>query len=77
VPGNPIHKFKVLNPQSTKYENKHFDVTWKEEKVKIHRFFTWISKNAAFGSNFPRMKCQVANKQVFGKVCNYEPAQLD
>ena len=30
VPGSPIHKFSVLELQSSKYENKHFDVTWRE-----------------------------------------------
>ena len=43
VPGNPIHKFKVLST-STNYENKNFDVTWKEQKIKNHKFFKWISK---------------------------------
>lgn len=41
VPGSPIHKFSVLNVQSTKYENKDFDVTWREQKIKRHGFFNW------------------------------------
>lgn len=30
VPGSPIHKFSVVEKQSSKYENKHFDVSWRE-----------------------------------------------
>lgn len=39
VPGSPEHTFSVTNIQSAKYENKDFDVAWKEVKVKKHKFF--------------------------------------
>jgi len=39
VAASPNHKFSVTNIKASNYENKDFDVTWKEARVKKHKFF--------------------------------------
>lgn len=77
VPGNKIHTYSVLNVKTANYTEPDFNVTWKDKRIKNHPFFAAVGRRADFRKSFIRMRCRIASKGDFGKICNYKPEQID
>ena len=77
VQGSIDHTFTVLNKKTENYNENDFYIQWHDKRVKNHPFFKWVGENANLDSAMATMNCKQGGKTDFGRVCNYEAAQVD
>lgn len=70
---NKAHTYSVLNVKTANYTETDFNVTWRDIRIKNHPFFAAIGRRSNFRNSFIRMRCRIASKGDFGKICNYKP----
>lgn len=70
VPANKDHSYSLLQNKTSNFAPADFSVTFHEDKIKNHPFFSKIGEMADFKGSFSKMVCRITDKVNFARSCN-------